>query len=167
MECGVETVGRKAGFLLDRIRRRPRPRNRQTRKSSCQSRTREAADPSGDWFWPYRHRGLRRHSRCQLTRHRRRCQAAFTRTVAPTSRTLALRAAPRPSTHPGYPPQPQISAMVRPQPVQIPARALSTQTATHGDSGGSIIARGYHRLSCQGVRPEWRGKQTSLTFVFS
>ena len=37
MKCGVETVGRQAGFLLDRIRRRPRPRNRQTRKSLCQA----------------------------------------------------------------------------------------------------------------------------------
>ena len=33
----METVGRKAGFLLDRMRRRPRPRNRQTRKSLCQA----------------------------------------------------------------------------------------------------------------------------------
>ena len=33
----METVGRQAGFLLDRIRRRPRPRNRQTRKSLCQA----------------------------------------------------------------------------------------------------------------------------------
>ena len=38
MKCGVETVGRKAGFLLDRMRRRPRPRNRQTRKSLCPAR---------------------------------------------------------------------------------------------------------------------------------
>ena len=42
MECGVETVGHEAGFLLDRIRRRPRPRNRQTRKSLCQPRIEES-----------------------------------------------------------------------------------------------------------------------------
>ena len=37
MKSGAETVGREAGFLLDRIRRRPRPRNRQTRKSLGQA----------------------------------------------------------------------------------------------------------------------------------
>ena len=38
----METVGRWAGFLLDRIRRRLRPRNRQTRKSLCQPRIEES-----------------------------------------------------------------------------------------------------------------------------
>lgn len=32
-----------------------------------------------------------------------------------------------------------ISAMVRPQPVQKPARASRVQTSTHGDSGRSIM----------------------------
>ena len=113
---GVETVGRPtrfgghleaSGFLLDRIRRPARPRNRQTRKSLCQSRTRQAADPSRDQCWPYRHRGPRCHSRCQLNRHQRSYQAEFIQTVSLPVSTHALRAALRPSTHPGDPPQPR------------------------------------------------------------
>ena len=93
-----------SGFLLDRIRRRARPRNRQTRKSRCQPWAREAADPSRDWFWPHRHRGLRCHSRCQLTRNPPHDQAAFTQTVSPLTSTQAQCAAPRPSTHHCDPP---------------------------------------------------------------
>ena len=61
-----------SGFLLDRIRRRARPRNRQTRKSTCQPETRRGhAEPSREWFWPYRQRGRPGHGRCQLNRHTR------------------------------------------------------------------------------------------------
>ena len=71
MKHDGETVGRPAclgghlgasGFLLDRMRRHVRPRNRQTRKSFCQPWTRRGhAGPSRDWFWLYRQRGQQRH----------------------------------------------------------------------------------------------------------
>ena len=84
----METVGRQAGFLLDRMRRRPRPRNRQTRKSLCQAGHEEGvldlgANGSGsidNEVWAC-------HRRCQLNRHTR-----LRRTAPPVPRRPDWRA---------------------------------------------------------------------------
>ena len=88
----METVGHKAGFLLDRIRRRPRPRNRQTRKSLCQRRIEEGVldlraivlaasttrlamsltvrvqPPRATWLGPVHRNGVAAHERARSAR---------------------------------------------------------------------------------------------------
>lgn len=200
MKHGGETVGRPArpnghqrvaGFLLDRIRRRARPRNRQTRKSLCQPWTRRRyAEPSRDWFWPYRHRrqqshtgasstvpygfagplsleqtgcpparsiGVKGHERRTFTAIRRNNGSGIFSTMIGRACGLGSRrrriddqsgtgspatsCANRSGKRPRIsrccsavaPPHSPISATVRPQPLQSPARASSAQTATQGD----------------------------------
>ena len=207
MKHGEETVGRPArlcghqeasGFLLDRMRRRARPRNRQTRKSSCQPwKRRGHAEPPSDWFWPHRHRSQRsrRSGPAQplpmaslgrahwnsLAVSKRARSAIRGTTFNPSQRsteTMTAVSSRRRSVWLGIklatrrddgqrrtgspaascanrfgnslriahcrsavaPLHSPISARVRPQPVQSPARVSSAQTSTQGDFGRSIIA---------------------------
>lgn len=183
-----------SGFLLDRIRRRARPRNRQTRKSFCQSRTNdlptlraigygridtEVRDVTAGARSTATHGTIRPRSPEQ-SRHPPARTARSGATFNPSQRSATTTAAASStaaiafgwdSSRPGprlddyrktgcpeascairfgnkasiahcrsavAPLHSPISAMVRPQPVQSPACASSAQTATHGDSGGSI-----------------------------
>ena len=83
----METVGHKAGFLLDRIRRRGRPRNRQQGNRSANPGPKKPAGSSREWSGRFDNEvGLCRR-RCQLNRHTR-----LRRTAPPAPRRPDQRA---------------------------------------------------------------------------